>query len=28
MMLQSEYEREEKKQREWLKKIRESLRSF
>ena len=28
MMLQSEYEREEKKQREWLKKIRESLRNF
>jgi hypothetical protein len=28
MMLQSEYEREEKKQREWLKKIKESLRSF
>ena len=28
MMLQSEYEREEKRQREWLKKIKESLRSF
>jgi hypothetical protein len=28
MMLQSEHEKEEKKQKEWLKKIRESLRSF